>query len=181
MATIIRIDKQTAFERCFRDNYQPLCYFAASKLGDDVAAEDVVQEVFVRLLKGDHQFDSEVRLRNFLYTAVHNQCIDRLRHQQRVVAVPVEQANSQFDDETEARIVRAELLRQIADAISQLSERQRDVFRLAYIEDKGNAEIAELLGMQVNTVKVQKQRAKQRLRELLGDVYPLLFLFLHHL
>ena len=157
MVVPIHIDEHAAFERCFRDNYQALCYFAASILGDEVAAEDVVQDAFVRLYKSDHTFPSHNHLRNYLYTAVHNLAIDRLRHSQRAVAVPVDHVGHLMSDDTEAIVVRTELLRQIAEAISQLSERQRDVFRLAYIEDKSNAEIAELL----------------------GDVYPLLLFMIY--
>ena len=65
------------FERCFRDNYQALCFYASGILKDDVASEDVVQEVFVRLLNINKDFDSYNHLKHYLYVAVHNLCIDR--------------------------------------------------------------------------------------------------------
>ena len=64
----------------------------------------------------------------------------------------------------------------IHEAIDSLPPRYRQVFRMAYIDKMKSEEIAEALGISVNTVKVIRQRAKPRLRELLKDIYPLLFI-----
>ena len=78
----------------------------------------------------------------------------------------------------EALMVKTEVVRLIADAISQLPQRQQEVFTMAYQQGYSNAEIAELLDISENTVKVQKQRAKKALRQQLKDVYPLALMLL---
>ena len=185
------------FERCFRDNYQALCFYASGILKDDVASEDVVQEVFVRLLNMNKDFDSYNHLKHYLYVAVHNLCIDRSKASLRYVSLDGTSAVSQSDnnqqqehnridaeiqqDNVEIGIIRAECIRMIAAAIEELSEGQRTVFKLAYMEDKSNEEIAAIMGISVNTVKVHKQRAKDNLRKKLNDIYPLLFILIKYI
>ena len=184
------------FERCFRDNYQALCFFASGMLHDDAASEDVVQEVFVKLLNMSRDFDSYNHLKHYLYVAVHNLCVDRSKTNQRYVSLDVSSDAYHSDHEThkgtafmdgdaqqenvEIGIIRAECIRMIAAAIEELPEGQRRVFKLAYIEDKSNEEIATIMSIRVNTVKVHKQRAKENLRKKLNDIYPLLFILIKY-
>ena len=181
------------FERCFRDIYQALCFFATGMLHDDVASEDVVQEVFVKMLNMEKSFDSYDHLKHYLYVSVHNLCVDKYKLNQRFVSIeyPSEKlsyadhqqssvsnwADLGTDQETiEIQMVRAECIRMIASAIEELPEGQRTAFKLAYIEDRSNEEIAVAMGVSVSTVKVHKQRAKENLRKKLKDIYPLVFI-----
>lgn len=179
MTTPISTDSHQAFERCFRNNYQALCYFAASIVGDDGTAEDAVQEVFLKLLHVDRTFDSDLHLKNYLYQAVRNQCISKMQQDSKARIIGIDGlSEAPSDEKAEALVVKSEVIAAISRAIEALPERQRQVFMLAYMEDKTNDEIAEQLGIEKNTVKVQKQRAKQQLREALKDIYPLLFIFI---
>lgn len=187
---------KTLFERCFRDNYQALCFFASGILHDDAASEDVVQEAFVRLLKMNKIFDSYDHLKHYLYVAVRNLCIDKSKENQNLVSLEGNHEKDSLSKENvrlrdleglenvsediEIQIVRSEMTRMITAAIEELAEGQRNVFKLAYMEDKSNEEIAEILGLSINTVKVQKQRAKNHLREKLQDIYPLLFVLIKY-
>lgn len=75
-------------------------------------------------------------------------------------------------------IVRTEVYKEILDAVNQLPERCGEIFKLAYIEQMTNNEIAKLLSISVNTVKAQKNNAKKLLREHLKHLYPIVvFLF----
>lgn len=173
----ITLSNQRTFDRCFRNNYQALCYFASQLLNNEAESEDVVQEVFVKILNASRTFESDDHVRNYLYTAVRNTCSDRLAKR------PEEQLNQTHtalsDENTmEALMVKTEVVRLIADAISQLPQRQQEVFTMAYQQGYSNAEIAELLDISENTVKVQKQRAKKALRQQLKDVYPLALMLL---
>ena len=97
------------FERCFRDNYQALCFYASGILKDDVASEDVVQEVFVRLLNINKDFDSYNHLKHYLYVAVHNLCIDRSKASLRYVSIDGTTAVSQSDHSQPSFLHHAEL------------------------------------------------------------------------
>ena len=185
------------FERFFRETYQALCFYASGILHDDAASEDVVQETFLKLLNSDKLFENKDHLKNYLYVAVRNLCIDKCKANQHHVTIDYgsgSEANGEKKHEKEQKwlhsgyvtesldiqIVRAECLHAIASAIEELPEGQRTVFRLAYLEEKSNEEIANLMNISVNTVKVQKQRAKAHMREKLQDFYPLLFILMKY-
>ena len=84
-------------------------------------------------------------------------------------------------DYCDRSIVRAEIIRMVREAIDSLPPRYRQVFRMAYIDKMDSGEIAEALGISINTVKVIRQRAKNRMREMLSDFYPLFFILVDQL
>lgn len=168
------------FDDYFRAYYRALCYFARRYLKDPDLAEDTVQEVFVRILEEKMTFQSEEHLRRFLYTAVRNSCLNqkRLTEIHENVLNKVKEESPDADDNLFNGIVRSEVYRLILKAVEELPTECGRIFRMAYIEGLDNEEIAAQLGISVNTVKVQKNKAKIRLREKLKDLYPLALLLL---
>lgn len=166
----------------FRKYYQALCYFAMNMIHDKTLCEDIVQETFVRIITLGMRFESELHFRQYIYAAVRNQCISNLQKKGRVIALSEMETNdTPTSEECDNAIVRAEIIRMINEAIDSLPPRYRQVFRMAYIDKMKNEEIASSLGISLNTVKVIRQRAKTRMREMLKDIYPLLFVFLNHI
>lgn len=84
-------------------------------------------------------------------------------------------------DYCDLSIVRAEIIRMVREAIDSLPPRYRQVFRMAYIDKMKSEDISEALGISLNTVKVIRQRSKVRMRELLKDFYPLLFILINQI
>lgn len=143
-------------------------------------AEDIVQELFSVLWERQPQFKSMPQLTNYFYTTVHNMAVNHLRHQ----TVRNNYRQGILDNLQEFMLVddaaeyfnKEEIYRQLFLAVDQLPPRQREVFLLC-MEGKKNKEIAELLDISAETVKVQKRRAVSRLREQLSPT-ALAFLFL---
>lgn len=167
-------------ETCFREHYARLCYFAAKFTGDRLAAEDVVQDAFLKLWNHTGAFE-DMEARSFLYTTVRNACLNLIRHgkvEQKFAATvsdaPPEEQQLGLD-----LLIRAEVLGQIHQAVEMLPEGCRKVLKLAYFESLKNEEIAQQLGISVNTVKTQKARALQLLRLRLTTPAYLLFLYLY--
>ena len=75
----INMRKQEVFDSYFRRYYQTLCYFALTILKVQDEAEDVVQEVFIKLLNWDESFDNEEHLKHYLYKAVRNSCLNQIK------------------------------------------------------------------------------------------------------
>lgn len=75
----INIRKQGVFDSYFRRYYQTLCYFAFNYLKEQDEVEDVVQEVFMKLLNWDESFDNEEHLKHYLYKAVRNSCLNQIK------------------------------------------------------------------------------------------------------
>lgn len=170
--------KGVGFDECFRRHYRTLCYFAYRYLREREGAEDVVQDVFTALLEERRVFADEEHLLRFLYVSTRNACLNVLKlndiHAEALAkAAPREEAS---EDEFFAKVVRAEVYREIMAAIDELPRECGRAFRLTCVDGLSNEAAAEL-GVSVNTVKVQKNRAKIQLRQRLKGLYPLLLLF----
>lgn len=169
------------FSDAFRCYYQPLCYFAYGHVKDMERSEDIVQDVFVRLLEQPQVFDGEEHLKGWLYKAVRNGCLDYIKlsgiHAD-VLEVMQKEGDAESPDLFHG-IVRAEIYDMILKAVDELPTECGRVFRMAYLDGLENEEIAVRLGISINTVKSQKNKAKTQLREILKDLYPAALLFLY--
>ncbi|MCU7549660.1 RNA polymerase sigma-70 factor [Chitinophagaceae bacterium LB-8] len=153
------------FEYLFKLYYSRLCYFAFNMIEDKDASEDIVQDVFIKFWKQRSDFDHELSIKTFLYVSVRNACINRIRHE-KVEKKFIKAQNSEEVEEEKGlqQMIKAEVLGEIYNAIEELPQGCRQVLKLAYFEGLKNHEIAEQLGISVNTIKTQKARALQLLR-----------------
>ena len=176
----INMKNKEVFDNYFRRYYQTLCYFVYKNLQLQKESEDIVQEVFIKLLNFPETFENEEHLKHYLYKAVRNSYLNYVRQVKiRTSILEVVQKNK-LEDENNffAGIVRAEIYNEIIQAIKELPVECGRVFRLAYLEGLTNDEISIHLKISVNTVKVHKNKAKILLREKLKGLYPLLFFLL---
>ena len=165
----------------FQKYYQSLCLFSKSVVGDHNVSEDIVQDTFVKIISSGIKFESELHFRQYAYVAVKNTCLKFLSTSSRMPLVDLDEtASLTADNDTtdDLAIVKAEIIRMIKNAVDELPPRYREVVRLAYIDNLKNEEIAEELGISVNTVKVMRQRAKAKLRESLKNLFPLFFIYI---
>jgi len=165
------------FEACFDDIYG----LAYRMMGDRAPAEDVVQEVFLRLHKSAATLDSDRDPRPWLRTVTANLCRDHWRSFGAKVAkksVPVDEdpevapqlAGSGPTPEAEALAgERSELVQK---AIDQLPEPLREVVVLRDYEGLAHEEIADIVGASHSAVRKRYSRALSALGELLQDVWP---------
>lgn len=151
--------------------------FARYFLGHREEAEDVTQEVLVRLWRHAEGLDAE-RLGSWLLKVTRNACYDRLRQRRSAAAVvapdldaEVAEAAVSDDPDPAAQAEAAEFRRQLLAALGRLDEPYRSVLILREIQDLQYQEISDALEMPLNTVRVNIHRGRQRLRELLKEVY----------
>lgn len=127
-------------------------------------AEDVVQECFLALLRPECRFDpARTAIRTYLFGAVRNQSLNRLRRREQGLAP---EAADHRTPETET--LRGEVADAVASAIAELPETQREVILLSHYEQLSLAEIAEITQLEVTAVKSRLQRARATLRETLA-------------
>lgn len=146
-------------------------------LREPAAAEDVVQEAFLRLMAGAERIEGRSRLATWLYRVVYNACIDRLREQKRLVPVPEEADEAavpmpsvlvDFRLSPEEMLRDAETREALEQAIASLSPNLRAAFLLRDVEGLSTAEAAEALGVTEVNLKVRLHRARLSLRERLS-------------
>lgn len=121
----------------------------------------MVQDCFVRLLEREFSFDSEDHLKNYLYAAVRNGCLNFLLRQPGSGIPPPDILLSCADtDDAAEEIVSAEVIRRLIARIDDLPPQCRQVMRLSYVNGWDNESVADRLGLSVNTVRAQKMRAR---------------------
>ncbi len=139
-------------------------------------AEDLAQEVFVRVARGLPAFRGESRLSTWIYRIATNAAFDRLRGGTvlRMTGtggsddgagdgeVPAEAGTA---DSVEQALIRDEMTACIRNLVEDLPENDRAVIALGELADFADREIADILGVSVGTVKIRLHRARARLKK----------------
>lgn len=151
--------------------YAALCVYVGKLLPITDAVEDLVQEVFISIWEGKRTFSDIKELTNYLYRACYNNALLYIRNNQihdTILSSLAEQdGDEQDEDLIYALTVKEEIIRQLYFYIEELPTEQRRII-LMRIEGHSWDEIAELLGVSINTIKTQKSRSYKFLREKLG-------------
>ncbi|MBC8105150.1 MAG: sigma-70 family RNA polymerase sigma factor [Anaerolineae bacterium] len=129
--------------------------------------DDIVQEVFVAVLKRQRCFRGDASLWTWLSAIAVNQCRSRLRRRQswrRWIGFQRER----FESDASA-LDRDETSQRVRQAVSQLKQDDREVIVLFYLEEQSVKQIAEMLGRSYNAIEVRLHRARHRLALLLKD------------
>jgi RNA polymerase sigma-70 factor (ECF subfamily) len=156
------------FEALFQEHYQLVYCTAYGVTGRVEDAEDVVQTIFLKLLKRDRPRDfMSPNPRGYLYRAAVNQALTVVQARQRRERTQVDE---DFADSVPARVsTHAEdLHRRLYEAIAQLNRKAASILILRYLHDYSDREIAKLLGTSRGTIAVTLFRSRARLRKLLG-------------
>lgn len=146
--------------------------FALRFLGDEEEAKDVVQEVFVRVWNGRSQMAGVQNWEAWCMRITKNLSLDRIRAMSRKQAQPLEQQTHTHPDtftpydSTET----LENMKRINELIAGLPEKQRQVMHLRDIEGYSYQEIADILEIDMNQVKVNLFRARASVRQQLINI-----------
>ena len=165
----ITVPPALEFEQIYRD-FAPLVYRTAwGVLGSREDAEDVLQTVFLRLLRRESQPDFQTNPRAYFYKAAVNVSLDALKARRRRpvlvddigrLDIPVPSSNGRFDEEMYQRLYAA---------IGQLSPEATEVLLLRYMQNKSIAEIARALEVSRTVIAVRLFRSRARLKALLRE------------
>ena len=157
------------YKLLFRKYYANLLFYATRIVGDE-EAEDVVQDVFVEL-----------------YRAVYTRALNVLKHRDikntyEAVVTEINQKRIEFyqpdSNDVVKRIEDRELRKELSEAINELPDKCKTVFRLSYLHDMKKKEIADTMGISLRTVEAHMYKALKFLRERLGYLNFMLVLFL---
>ena len=171
-------------ERAFQElveRYQTrLLNFVFRTIGDREKAEDLVQEVFIRVYRHLHRFDRSKKFSTWIYTIASNLAKNELRNRSRNPLVLFQTIRKnwqdddrplQFEDNTTRPddLYRKRHLRALVeDSVSQLPEHHREVFVLRELEGKSYEEIAEITSTNLGTVKSRLNRARNSFAEIIA-------------
>jgi RNA polymerase sigma-70 factor, Bacteroides expansion family 1 len=169
------------FENCFHDTYEGLHRYAHTILQDNEEARDIVQKVFIKLWEKKQTINFPGAARQYLYTAVHNLCLNVIRDKKTRSKYISHYHHTETGYVVESSAEKKELEKQIYAAIDSLPPRCREVFCKSRLEGKRYAEIAEDLQISVKTVEVQMGKALKLLRSLLADAITTILIIIMRL
>lgn len=149
-------------------------------LRSEEEARDALQEAFLQAFRGLERFEGQARLSTWLHRITVNAALMRIRRQKSRPEQPIEALLPAFRDDghsevcfvdwadgPEVLLERSQVRDVVRAAIERLPASYRTVLLLRDIEELDTAEVAEMLGVTANAVKIRLHRARQALRELL--------------
>lgn len=178
---------ENAYGSLYQQHYALLCHFATFYLHDKFTAETVVEDVIFHLWTNRDNLTINTSLRNYLTRAVRNKCLDYLKlkrtQSEQAMSTLSDGLNYYIDsqmatDSPFGALLSKELEEEISNAINSLPKECQTVFLKSRMENKKNQEIADELGISINTVKYHLKNALKFLRERLEKYLVTLALLL---
>lgn len=165
------------FESLFKQHYEELLYHSLSIVNSDDIARDIVHDSFVYLWKIKKDIDLSYSLKSYLYKIVRNNSLNFLKHkkvEQKYKDYVINMSSETAIDleQHEARIVKLE------HKLKALPPRTREVIEKCFIEGFKYKEVAEELGISLNTVKTHISNGLKTLRTELSEDIILFFIYL---
>jgi RNA polymerase sigma-70 factor (ECF subfamily) len=157
-----------AFAAVYNMHYSRLYGFIKKLVDTREEAQDITAETFVKLWRLHANFNTEENIKAFLYITARNACLDYLRYRQRQTVN--KQAFGYTLTEQDEAIpapndeIKTAVLKQLHSEIEHLPTQCKRIFKMAWLEGKKNAAIAEQLSLTEQTVRNQKARAIKILR-----------------
>ena len=149
---------------------QKLCVYAFSLSHDHNLAEDIVQNVFIRVWQQRHKLKNDFTVQSFLYKLVYNEFIDQYRKMKSTMAIEKKYIDAldvilEDDDKTGVE----KLITLVKKEIENLPPKCKRTFLLSKQEGLTNIEIAEYLNVSIKTVEAQITKAFSIIRKKVGN------------
>jgi RNA polymerase sigma-70 factor (ECF subfamily) len=179
VVSVFLTGEERAFDELVERYQSRLLNFVYRTIGDRDRAEDLVQEVFIRVYRHLARFDRSKKFSTWIYTIASNLAKNELRNRSRNPLVLFQTIKAKFEDEerplqfedTQSRpddMYRKRHLREaVEDSVAKLPVHHREVFVLRELEGKSYEEIAEITGVNLGTVKSRLNRARSAFAEII--------------
>ena len=163
---------KAAFARLVNATQSDVYNLAYSVLRDHGEAQDMSQEVYVRVWRALPNFRGEAKFRSWLYRITVNACLNRKRRLRKQLEVVdsedlLQRLPSPYSSDPAKEAMRRDREEFIWSVVDRLSEKYRLVITMFYRQELSYAEIADLLAIPLGTVKAHLNRARQALAKLL--------------
>lgn len=178
----LRAGEETAYRHLVERYGGRMLAVARRILRSEEEARDALQEAFLQAFRGLERFEGQARLSTWLHRITVNAALMRIRRQKSRPEQPIEALLPAFRDDghsevcfvdwadgPEVLLERSQVRDLVRAAIERLPASYRTVLLLRDIEELDTAEVAEMLGVTANAVKIRLHRARQALRELLDS------------
>ena len=170
LAEVIRTKDQELFAEIIRRYQQKLFYYVNRLINNPDEAEDIVQDVFLKVYKNLNGYDSRLKFSSWIYRIAHNEAVNWLRKNTKYKKESIEQSeyleNTLSDDTDIAEKLDLKVSLEKANrAINQLPEKYKEVMILKFVEEKSYEEISDILRKPINTIGVLINRGRKLLKD----------------
>jgi len=161
---------QEAFERLLPEFQNKVFRLAYAMLGDAALAEDMAQEIFVRIWKALPGYRGQSSLSTWIYAITRNACLTALKAigAKREVSMEAPGVARTVEASGTVSLPAAGAAIDVLRFLDQLPEKHQQVMRLYYMEEKSYEEVARLLEWPMGTVKTYLHRARKELAEVVA-------------
>lgn len=152
-----------AFELLVRRHTDAAWRMARSMLRDDFAAEEAVQDTFLKAHRNLHTFRGDAKVSTWLLSICRRSCLDRLRlKRHETVELDETRHEGGSEDRTDLRLA-------VEQALKDLPDEEREAFVLVEVVGHTREEAADIVGVPPSTMRSRVSRARDRLARALGD------------
>ena len=157
------------------DRYSRLVYAKSlSMLKNEAAAEDAVQEIFIKVMLKLSSYTGDAKFSTWMYAITYNYCIDIIRKTQRKKAIDVEDIDvleaSMIPEPDDARILEVDIKR-LKYILERIPRKDKAILMMKYLEEFSIKEIAEIMEKSESAVKMQILRAKEKFLNKYEEAY----------
>lgn len=182
LAIKIRAGNKKAFREIYERYHVQMYYIAKKYVKSPDLAQDAVQDIFVKLWEKRDRIDHTKSIKGFLFTMLRNHVFNMIRDRKsEIVSISgIESSELPQQNLTEDELVYKEYHEIVKEGMKELSDRKREVFELRTLQGHSNSEVAELLNINIRTVKTHFYNSSKFMREYLKNhagLLGLLFLF----
>ena len=170
----IKNGDEAAFEELVTRHSKTVYKLAYRFLYDSQDAEDITQEVFLRVYRAAESYTPKAKFSTWLYTITKNICFNELRKKKSVTIFSIEDEMlpelPSLDANPVSKLEEAEVRQRVLDAVKALPANLRIAVILLKYHDLSYEEVADILGCTVNAVKLRVHRAKKFLAKSIGYI-----------
>ncbi len=167
---------QAAFAELYERYYDQIFRYVSFKCGSRLEAEDLTGEVFLRMLESIDKFKFQgFPFTSWLYRIAHNLVVDNFRRKGRKPTVPLDKVlhfSSEKDGDMENQAQISWSMGEVVEAMTSLTDLQREVITLRFVAGLSIAETADAVGKKENAVKALQHAGIRKLRNLMTHPGP---------
>lgn len=164
---------EITLEQIYREYHEKLTCLVVRKVGDSSETEDLVEDIFLKLSQNLDRYDPQkASLSTWIYTVANRYIVDYYRTRKTFVEIPEESGEegsfpeALIDSESvDSNLLLEDELNELADALSKLKQKERDLIILYYYKELTLKEAAEVMGMSYANAKVLHRKAIMKLGE----------------
>ncbi len=175
MSNELDLGKRSNYHRLYSEMYTGLKYFATKLLNSEDEAEDVIQDVWIKVWNKKPVFENRHKLKAYLYQSTRNTALNQIRNSNKKGEYQAGILIDEFEEDISTKIIEAEIYALVNQTFSQLSDATKRVY-IEKLNGKKYKEIAEDLNISVNTVKKHINNANHYMKDSLKHLLEFIIL-----